>query len=88
MKDIPVFTAENGLATLILSEIAHSGRAYVLIRAVWTEPGALLEECRGFCRACGAEEIYSSWGVKELPGKPAWELLGMECDKAELPQPF
>ena len=87
MKDIPVFTAANGIATLVLKEIPHCGRAYVLIRAVWTDAAALLEECRGFCRACGAEEIYASWDTEELPAAPAYDLLEMTCRKADLPQP-
>ena len=56
MKNIPLFTSSYGLATLILKEISWNGRAYVLIRSVWNDQtAALLEECRGFCRAAGAE---------------------------------
>lgn len=87
MKDIPVFTASNGIATLILREIPHSGRAYVLLRAVWTNPADLLDECCGFCRACGAEEIYAAWDAEELPAQHAYDLLEMTCPKADLPQP-
>ena len=35
MKDIPLFTSDCGLATLILREIGWSGSAYVLVRSVW-----------------------------------------------------
>ena len=87
MKDIPIFTADNGIATLILSEIFHSRRAYVLVRSVWTDAGALLEECRGFCRACGAEEIYASWETNELPAEHAYDMAEMCCKKADLPAP-
>ena len=87
MKNIPVFTATNGTASLIFQEIAVSGKAYVLIRAVWTTAAALLEECVQFCRAVGAETIYASWGVEELPGEHAYDLIAMSCPKAALPQP-
>ena len=87
MKNIPVFTATNGTASLIFQEIAVSGKAYVLIRAVWTTAAALLEECVQFCRAVGAETVYASWGVEELPGEHAYDLIAMSCPKAALPQP-
>lgn len=87
MKDIPVFTAANGIATLVLKEIPRCGRAYVLVRAVWTQAEALLEECRGFCRACGAEEIYASWDTETLPCTHAYDLLEMTRPKAGLPPP-
>ena len=86
MKDIPIFTADNGIATLILKEIFGTGRAYVLVRSVWTDAGALLAECRQFCRACGAEEIYASWEQAELPGNHAWDLVEMTCRKDALPK--
>lgn len=87
MKNIPVFTAVNGIASLILQEIPHSGKAYILIRSVWTGAAALLEECRGFLRAAGAEEVYASWGVEDLPGEHAYDLIAMTCRKADLPGP-
>ena len=86
MKNIPVFTAANGVASLVLQEIQHSRKAYVLIRSVWTTAAALLEECVSFCRMVGAEEIYASWETAELPGKHAYDLIGMACQKADLPR--
>ena len=62
MKNIPMFTTPYGIATLILREIPWSGNGYVLIRSAWEgQTAALLEECRGFCRAVGAERIYAAW---------------------------
>ena len=59
MKDIPLFTTEYGVASLTLREIPYRGRAYVKIQTA-LELEKLLEECIGFCRACGAEEIEAS----------------------------
>ena len=56
MKDIPVFTTEYGAASLFLREIPYRGRAHIKIQSS-LEPDKLLEECIGFCRACGAEWI-------------------------------
>ena len=88
MKNIPMFTSAYGMATLILREIGWSGHAYVLIRSVWEGKAAeLLEECRGFCRAVGAEEIYASWDTEELPADHAYDMIEMTCEKAALPAP-
>ena len=60
----------------------------MLIRSVWNGQAAeLLEECRGFCRAVGAEEIFASWDTAELPGEHAYDMVEMTCRKADLPQP-
>ena len=59
MKDFPVFTTENGAASLVLKEIPYKKEAYITLRASQA-PQALLEECVSFCRACGAEKIYAT----------------------------
>ena len=59
MKDIPLFTTEYGVASLTLREIPYRQRAYIKIQSA-SEPEKLLEECIGFCRACGAERIDAS----------------------------
>ena len=88
MKNIPMFTSSYGLATLILKEIAWNGRAYVLVRSIWNDQtAALLDECRSFCRAVGAEEIYASWDAEELPAEHAWDMIDMACPKSALPAP-
>lgn len=56
MRDIPMFTGEYGVASLFLKEIPYRGRAHIKIQSS-LEPEKLLEECIGFCRACGAEWI-------------------------------
>ena len=87
MKNIPIFTAVNGTASLILQEIPISGKAYVILRSVWTTAEALLEECRQFCRAAGAETVFVSYGTEPLPAAHAYDLIAMTCPKASLPQP-
>ncbi len=59
MRDIPLFTTENGIASLVLREIPTSGSAYVHIRSSET-PEALINECIDFCRAVGADKIYAT----------------------------
>ena len=53
MKDMPVFTTENGAASLILREIPYQQTAYVVLRDT-LDPLALAGECADFCRVCGA----------------------------------
>ena len=59
MKNIPMFTTENGAASLFLQEIPYCRRAHIKLRATQS-PAALLDECVSFCRACGAEFIDAS----------------------------
>lgn len=88
MKNIPIFTASYGLASLILREIPYSGRAYVMVRSVWRgETAALLEECGQFCRAAGAETVYASQELEPLPAKHAYDMVELRCPKADLPVP-
>ena len=87
MKNIPVFTSSYGIATLILREIPWNRTAYVLIRSVWNDQkAALLEDCKGFCRAVGAEQIYASWELEPLPAEPVWDMQIMTRPKAGLPK--
>ena len=86
MKDIPVFTGAHGVATLVLRQIPWSGCAYVLVRSVWTDAAAFLQECLGFCRACGAKQVFASWELEELPAEHAYDMLQMQMEKADLPQ--
>lgn len=58
MRNIPVFTTEYGVASLVLREIPYRQEAYICIQSS-CQPEALLEECISFCRSCGAERIYA-----------------------------
>ena len=67
MKDFPVFPTEHGVASLTLREIPYKQTAYIEVQDV--QPGELpelIEECAGFCRACGAEQIFAG-GRGEFP---------------------
>lgn len=70
MKDIPIFTTDWGVASLILKEIPYKQIAYVKVQDV--QPGhtkALCGECVQFCRAAGAETVIAS-GSPELECYP------------------
>lgn len=70
MRDLPIFTTEYGVASLILKEIPYKKIAYIRIRDVQPEDfRALLSECVSFCRMAGAERIYATGheGLKRYP---------------------
>ena len=80
MKDIPTFTTEFGIASLILKEIPYRARAYIRILSS-QEPEKLLAECVSFCRACGAEWIEAS-GADCLQAYPlVTEMVLMTCPR-------
>lgn len=86
MKDIPVFTTENGAASLFLREIPYRRRAHIKIQSS-EDPLALLEECISFCKMCGAEWI-------DAAGDPALEkfplitaLVIMQRDREGIAEP-
>lgn len=60
MKDIPVFSCPDGIATLILREVPFRGEGYILVRGVFGTLEGLLAECAGFCRAAGAERLFAA----------------------------
>ena len=59
MKDFPFFTTENGIASVTLKEIPYTKTAYIKILDT-LHPERLVEECVGFCKMAGAEEIFGS----------------------------
>ena len=85
MKDLPAFTTESGVATIVLQEVPYSKTAYIIVR----DTPALKEfiaECVGFCRAAGAEKVYAT-GHEELKSYPyhtaIWKL---EAELSQIPQ--
>ena len=85
MKDIPLFTTPFGVASLILKEIPYRQEAYVRLQAT-ENPADLIEECVGFCRACGAERIFAT-GHEFLERYPLHTaVLQMQCSVDSLPQ--
>jgi hypothetical protein len=63
MKDLPMFTTEYGIGSLILREVPYQQTAYIRLQSS-DEPEKLLAECVKFCRMVGAEKIL----VKETEG--------------------
>lgn len=59
MQNIPVFTSEYGVASLILESVPYRREAYIRIQST-LEPEKLLEECVDFCKTCGAERVYAT----------------------------
>lgn len=71
MRDIPMFTTENGVGSLVLKEIPYSGIAYVTIRDS-SFPTEFLQECVEFCKAVGAKSVLCS-------GHEALESYDLHC---------
>ena len=85
MKDIPMFTTEFGVASLILAEIPYRSIAYIRLQTA-SDPLALLNECVSFCRACGADHIYATGddALTRFPFHTA--VLKMQTDAAQVPE--
>ena len=85
MKDIPVFTTEYGVASLIFREIPYQGIAYIRIQAS-QDPENLLRECISFCRIVGADRIYAT-GHEYLEAYPLYTAVWqMACLRKSLGQ--
>lgn len=70
MNNIPIFTTDYGVASIILKEVPYKQIAFVHVQDV--QPGQLkehLEECAVFCRAAGAERVVAAGheDLKEYP---------------------
>ena len=83
MKDIPMFTTEYGVASLVLKEIPYKATAYVKLLSS-LEPEKLLHECIQFCRMCGAETIDAT-GDPILESYPlVTAIYAMQCPREAL----
>ena len=81
MKDFPVFTTENGVASLVLREVPYKGIAFVTLQDT-QQPVQLLEDCVEFCRAVGATKIFAT-GNKVLQTYPeAVTVMQMKCARS------
>ena len=89
MKNIPVFTAAGGTATLILREIPKCGRAYVILQT--HTPGMECEQvsdCAAFCRMAGAIEIYvSTADGTQLDLPHSHDMLRLALERVKLLAP-
>ena len=85
MKDIPIFTSTEGIASLILREIPQRREAYVLIRGIFSDIDRMMSECERFCRAAGAERVYFS-GEGDFSAYPVHaRLIWRSIRRAALP---
>ena len=62
MRDIPMFTTENGAASLIFKEIPYTSTGYVKVQSS-LEPELFLQDCVAVCRMAGAESVVASGHV-------------------------
>lgn len=92
MKDIPLFEAEGGLASLVLSQIPQKKAAWVVVHTAAPEKlSDLLAQCRSACRVCGAERIFVRFDLakdRDRAGLPhVYDLLRLDGDRAALGPP-
>ncbi len=84
MRNIPVFTTDNGVASLTLEQIPYSGKAYIRLHDS-LKPDALLRECVDFCKCVGADKIFAA-GNAYLEAYPLHtQILRMVCQRESLP---
>lgn len=85
MRDIPIFTTENGVASLFLKKIAYTGQAYIVIRDS-RSPKAFLDECVAFCLSAGASRVYAS-GDPSLSEYPMHtQMIKLSRTRSGLPE--
>ena len=83
MRDFPIFTTENGAASLVLREIPYRGVAYITLQDT-QNPKELLAECVAFCKMAGAEKIYAT-GHCWLERYPVYSsVIKMQCSREGL----
>lgn len=84
MQNIPMFTTENGVASLTLQEIPYSKKAYVTIQDA-SNPKDFLKECIDFCFAVGAEALFAT-GNAFLEEFPLHTIIyEMKCENSGMP---
>ncbi len=77
MKNFPLFTTSSGVASLTLEEIPYSQQAFIRLQSC-IDPAALLEECKSFCTAVGATQVFAT-GHNFLAQFPAYTDLVKMC---------
>jgi len=83
VKNIPLFSTDSGVASLILEEIPYKQEAYIKIQSSQV-PEKLLNECIDFCKAIGANLVFAT-GHEFLRQYPVYtELIQMQCKRANI----
>lgn len=83
MRDFPIFTTELGIASLTLSQIPYTKKAYIRIQST-LDGEKLLQECAGFCKAAGAEEIYCTGHETCEAYLKHTDILKMQADRCSV----
>lgn len=83
MRDIPVFTTDNGVASLVLRQIPYRGEAFVRVQDTCA-PDAFLDECAAFCRAAGAVRVFAAGSAVPAHRPLYTEIWQMACPRAAL----
>ena len=81
MRDFPVFTTENGVASIVLKEVPYKGIAYITIQNSLS-PKELLAECVEFAQMAGAQRIYAT-GHSVLEAYPLFTTVLKMCRSRE-----
>ncbi len=81
MRDIPMFTTQCGVASLILNQIPYTQQAYIRMQTT-QQPRELIGECVAFCRACGAEAVFA-FGEEVPEDLPVHMVLVEMCRARE-----
>ena len=84
MRDIPMFTTSNGVASLLLKKIPFTKEAFVHIRDSLS-CDELIKECIDVCRMAGAEHIFVT-GHEDLKKHAVYCNVNRYCiNKDQLP---
>ena len=59
MRNIPVFSTDLGVGSLVLEHIPYTAKAYVHIHDS-AQPREFIDECADFCRAAGADMVLAT----------------------------
>jgi ribosomal protein S18 acetylase RimI-like enzyme len=78
VKNIPIFTSEFGVASLILEEIPFKKEAYIRIQSS-CDPDKLLSECVSFCKMAGADHVFATGNCRLDQYPLHTEIIRMEC---------
>ncbi len=85
MRDFPMFTTENGVASLVFREVPYRGIAYIRIQSTQS-PEAFLKECLDFSLAVGAERVYAT-GHSVLEAYPFHTAIyRLSASREQIPQ--
>ena len=83
MNDIPFFTTQFGVASLVFKQIPYNGIAYVTIHE-FADAQIFLKECIDFCCAVGAESVIAT-GHSCLVEYPLYStIITMRCLREQL----